>query len=199
MTATLVRRSVAGCPTDHPLSLRAVLKQLSINPFDPETVAAYKERMLRKNTPWCTMLLTVTLRLALLAGCFGGISLFGGLIGAVVSWLSDASVIPPLITTVIGLSLTVLNVVYLPYLDSSHIVVPWWTRIHYDDYRGPIPDFALETMHNIHELCPDAPFFVEELRLRERVLDPFLIVQDPDNGTRYYLEVWLEPSFPRQW
>ena len=67
-----------------------------------------------------------------------------------------------------------------------------WARFRIDQYRKPIPEFALEKALQIHDACPNVQFEIEEL---EVVQDPFLIAKL--GNVRLYIEVWGEPKFER--
>ena len=59
-----------------------------------------------------------------------------------------------------------------------------------------VPEFALQTAVDLKERCPKASFYIEELGIKLRRLDPFLVVEYA--GLRYYVEVWNEPNFEQK-
>ena len=71
------------------------------------------------------------------------------------------------------------------------------------EYKRPIPDFAAQTANDLKRRFNDVCFEIEELEIvRNKTVilnlkDPFLVIVLPDRS-RYYLEVWNEPSFKGQ-
>lgn len=64
-------------------------------------------------------------------------------------------------------------------------------------YRRPVPEFALQTAIDVQEVAMrrnmKVELDIESFGIPARTLDPFLVLVH--NGTKYYLEVWDEPSF----
>jgi hypothetical protein len=71
-----------------------------------------------------------------------------------------------------------------------------WVRVPLEEVRD-VPEFVKAKAREIANLLPDATFTVEQLRSEKNTYDPFLIVSYADE--RYYVEVWEEPEFERNY
>ena len=71
-----------------------------------------------------------------------------------------------------------------------------WVRMPLDEVPN-VPEFVKAKASEIANLMPDATFTVEQLRSEVNMYDPFLIVSYADES--YYVEVWEELEFERQY
>lgn len=69
-----------------------------------------------------------------------------------------------------------------------------WRATELSKYKKAVPSYVLHTALQVHSKMPDAKFMVDEMITESRVPDPFLFVQI-GTKTRYYLDVWDEPTF----
>lgn len=72
-----------------------------------------------------------------------------------------------------------------------------WIESEISEYKGHVPDHALQKALEIKRAVPEVRIYVEHL---ERDRDPFLVVRIGDswNSKSYYVEVWDEPGFERR-
>ena len=77
---------------------------------------------------------------------------------------------------------------------ESRWVFATWRATELSKYKKAVPSYVLHTALRVHDKMPDAKFMVDELVVETRTPDPFLFVQI-GTKTRYYLDVWDEPSF----
>lgn len=71
-----------------------------------------------------------------------------------------------------------------------------WVRVPLEEVRD-VPEFVKAKAREIANVLPDATFTVEQLRSENKIYDPFLIVSYADES--YYVEVWGEPGFERNY
>jgi hypothetical protein len=72
-------------------------------------------------------------------------------------------------------------------------VIVHWLMSHLNGYARPVPEFALFKALSIKKLVPNVKFYVEELKLEEHIYDPFLVACT--DSEFFYIEVWDEPKF----
>ena len=68
-----------------------------------------------------------------------------------------------------------------------------WNTQSLESYDKPIPEDVLRTAITIKDVLPKNELFVEELRAKKRVVDPFMGVEY--KGVKLYVSVWNEPKF----
>jgi len=182
--------------------IRVVLAGLDDPPFTAESVAKYKKRMAAKaSRPWSEQLSYPCIAVAAIAFLFG---VLAGLMGV---FTPDAHTFCGwALVTGFGFLITgiCLNV-RLDYVGNLVMVKTevQWKTYSISHYSKAIPEFVVQTATDLKERFSELEFQVEELQVErnERILlglsDPFLVVVLPD-GSRYYLEVWNEPSFEGQ-
>jgi hypothetical protein len=68
-----------------------------------------------------------------------------------------------------------------------------WKEQSLEGYKEEVPEFVLNKAVQIAEKVPGTKFFVEELKVVTKTVDPFLIARH--GGEEYYIEVWDEPKF----
>jgi len=68
-----------------------------------------------------------------------------------------------------------------------------WELVALDGYLSEVPEFALRKAIQVKEAMPEATFFVDELRVNTKRIDPFLVVAH--KGEKYWIEVWNEKKF----
>lgn len=172
------------------------LADLDIRPFNTESVKRYKAKMERRAMPLATRIAKSLCDILYVPFVLSLATCATSLVGCFIAWCftplgwlwaipatSGATTIVTLLTATVAFAC----------LEKDRLTAVW-TPIRIDEYKGLIPEFALQTALDITERCPDAKFFVEELRLEERPRDPFLVAFD-GAGNAYYLEVWNEPGF----
>jgi hypothetical protein len=69
-----------------------------------------------------------------------------------------------------------------------------WQCTPIEEYRGYVPDFALQKAIEIKKVLPRAQIIIEHLKDSP---DPFMLVRTGDTWSDkgYYVEVWDEPGF----
>lgn len=117
-----------------------------------------------------------------------------------IAWSIAALCIPVLIVTgivaeadyvIIISGLTLFLGLVTGGIANDLVVEATWERHKIKDYKGTIPEFAIQTAINLKTRCPWVEIFIEELHIGYRPSgDPFLVVLD--NETWHYLEVWDE-------
>lgn len=179
------------------LSLKSAIHALDLKVYSVASVDEYKNEMVGRATPTTTKVVEVVLSLIL---CLFGIALVAfvmGLIACVGCGLFTAGV-PFWLKASTVAALIVAAVTFLTFgFSSDTAVYAEWVSIPIKDYTEAIPEFALQTAVDLKEKCSEAEFFIEELQLKKRPLDPFLVVCDA-SGNKYYLEVWNEPGFTQK-
>ena len=88
----------------------------------------------------------------------------------------------------------------LRMFDTLIVATAKWRRITLSSYGKPVPEFALQTAVDIaeHTGTSEVDFYIDQLVVNERTLDPFLVVRCKKDTTDYYLEVWNEPKFKQE-
>ncbi len=177
--------------TKKPLTLCRAMKKLGISPFVPETVAEYKQqklldlklraslRVLGRQFVWIFLVIfLVSLMTVVLEILFDGRQ-----IQSRFNWFLALSALP--------LSACLVTRWLCRDLPDGFL---WdsWILISLEQYRQPIPEFALYSAVELKKLCPEAVFYIDELPN----LDPFLVVEY--KGEYYWIEVWDEPGFKQE-
>jgi hypothetical protein len=206
MNSVLERQSTKEAQSD-PRNLAQVLSDLQILPYTLKSVKKYKRRLALKHFAWSIPAYLFRILVPIVA--MAGITLIiSTIIGAVFQLLGSFSWIVGLITLV-SVFIMAGGVPLLCHLDKKRptIYKGYWRR--FSVYQPNcwnssarlkcIPEFARATAKELIESrCP--PFlFIEELYLEKiGVADPFLIAVDTD-GNEYYLEVWDEPGYKKEY
>lgn len=182
-------------------SLLEAMQSLQVDPFLPNSVQRYKRWKAFRHTPISSHVMEVLLLLSnyLLSGIFfitlivmaasilvpiGLFFWYGALVGLLSSGEYFLYIVLFLIVTFA-----------LSQLPTKIIIrTAEWKLVPIECYEAAIPEFVLQTALDIKERCPEAKFFVDELRYKTMFPDPFLVVQSED-GSQFYLEVWNEPGF----
>lgn len=180
MTTMPMREVVACKSTQQPSTLRAILAELDIEPFTPESVTEYKREKLDE--------ITRELRPA------HGEEIKEHEVGV---W--EYAELDRL-----------RKEVALRNLPGGKPVIRFWQTpegLRFCTYaqwvESPlekevdVPEFVKAKAAEIANHLPESTFTVEELRSEGRVYDPFLIVSYRDE--RYYIEVWYESNFERKY
>jgi len=171
------RTCVLSSPTLQSPTLRAVLEELGITPFTPESVAQYKRKKM--------------------AAVMEEIQNRHGLMQEVtpahwerqvLCWLKPDEALH-------GQADDISLVKFFDVGVARMAVYVRWERKPLTEAVG-VPDYVNAKAAEIASNLPNATFEVDELRSSERVYDPFLVVSHGDET--YYVEVWGEPVFERQ-
>lgn len=182
-------------------SLKKAMSELGIEVFNLKAVEHYQSKMARRATPLTTKAIELALTMVILLFCLGGVTFAGSLIACVVCGIAEALTVPTWLAAIHWTSLGVTIAIYVgivvPGGYDRKLTYAEWTPIPIGKYTRPIPEFALQTAVDLKQKCPEAEFFVEELQLKKRALDPFLVVHD-SQGNKHYLEVWNEPGFTQK-
>lgn len=175
--------------------LFAAMAELGIKPFSLASVEAYKRKMVfwtnLKNLIatlsilFCRIALAISIVGGVLSFVIGGIWTIFAPIPEWCLWWFGASLIG-----FVGAGLVEL------YRDGEDLFWRYaqWNKTPIYKYPEFIPEFAVQTAVDLKEKCPEAYFYIEELRIEGYpILDPFLVVKHGD--LEYHLEVWNEPCF----
>lgn len=178
------------------VSLKKAMSDLGIEPYSAKAVKQYQSEMARRATPLATKATALAIVAVLLLFWGAGVTFLFSLIACIVCGVSEALAVPTWLAATAWFSLggTVATFLVIGFSGERKLTYAEWTPIPISTYLRPVPEFALQTAVDLKETCPEAVFFIEELQLKERTLDPFLVVHD-SNGNKYYLEVWNEPGF----
>ena len=180
MNTMLVREAVACKSTHQPSTLRAILEELDIEPFTPESVTEYKREKLDE----------VTCELRPSQGEEIKEREFGAWEYAELHRLRmdialrDLSGDEP-----------VIRFWQTPRWQRFYTCLQWVTSPL--EKAVEVPEFVKAKAAEIANRLPEATFTVEELRSERRVYDPFLIVSHGDES--YYVEVWYESNFEHKY
>jgi hypothetical protein len=177
MPTLLERTCVLSSPTRQAPTLRAVLEELGITPFTPESVAQYKHKKM------ATVMEEIQ-------NCHG---LMQEVTPAywerqVLCWLKPDE-------TLHSHHDDIFLVKFFDVGVARIAVYVRWEKKHLTEARG-VPDYVKAKAAEITSHLPNATLEVDELRSSERVYDPFLVVSYGEET--YYVEVWDEPVFERQ-
>lgn len=171
--------------------LQQAMRELDIQPFRAADVERYKKAEAKRASS------NIFLRHA--EDITFGIFVFAAvmLVGSVIGCLA-ASTVPGWLwlAPVVCVAVIVTDAIAAGGLSSTEIVSAKWKREPLGSYSSPIPEFALQTAVDLKRRCPIAEFYVDELTVEKRVLDPFLVVRC--GGQQYFLEVWNEPRFQQK-
>lgn len=166
-------------------ALRKAMVDLGIRPFRPSTVEWYKRRKIGLFPAPFLFVAAVFL-------CVFGVIVFGIVIaGMKEDGISGWWLLLPSATLALGIWAGITDLQQGSY---SRL----WASDSLPEYRQPVPEFVLQSALDIKARCPQAEFFVEQLLVESRPRDPFLVVYVPESVTRYYIEVWNEPSFKQR-
>lgn len=179
-------------------SLKKAMVELSIQPFNAESVERYQSKKARHATPLTTRVVEGMLMIVALLCCGAAAIFFISLIACIICGISESLTVPNWLWVTMWTSLGTATATCagIGTADGSEkkFIYAKWTSVPISEYAHPIPEFALQTAVDLKAKCPMAKFFIDELQFEERTLDPFLVVCD-SNDRKYYLEVWNEPGF----
>ncbi len=208
------------------ISLRHALTKLCIEPFEPLGVASYMAAQVRRKTSWRTRLFDLSRFLSPTEGRFSRGNEWIALMSAIsliffagavmdacfeaVFWYlglfaSNAVLFWTLGIMTAAMPGAMICALAFCFRRTDSVARPRWARIPIAQYAMAVPEFALQTLVDIKEACPEAEIFVyqmeivrEEHRYAERtpIDDPFLAAAIGDQV--YYLEVWNEPKFVQE-
>jgi hypothetical protein len=177
MNTMLVREAVACKSTHQPSTLRAILEELDIEPFTPESVTEHKREKLDE----------MVCELRPSQG------------EEIKEHEFDA-------WEYAELHRLRMDIVLRDLSGDEPVIRFWETRWGSQRFctclqwvKSPlekavdVPEFVKAKAAEIATHLPEATFTVEELRSERRVYDPFLIVSYGDES--YYVEVWYESNF----
>lgn len=209
MTLVLEREALEcagdGLEREQPATFNDVkraLVALGIEPYAAREVRRYQAMLARHYTPLRSHVYDWYRRIITLLAVGGFVTLVVSSLSY--SALSSLTTGPAWLQAVVAWSLTVTSVALMVVgvaagtLDGRKITYARWVSIPLHEYRGQMPEFVGQTATELQERCPTAQLQVEELRLVEETLDPFLVVVDAA-GQKHYLEVWNERDFVRRW
>ena len=182
--------------------IRQALVTLDDPPFTAESVAKYKKVMAKRLTtrPWkewvylpCCGLVVIGLIVTAFTNLMGLVDVGDR---AFASWSMLTVVVAGIVALLLGTKFEQNDLVII-------VTRACWNVIPIAAYKRPIPDFAAQTANDLKRRFNDVCFEIEELEIvRNKTVilnlkDPFLVIVLPDRS-RYYLEVWNEPSFKGQ-
>lgn len=178
------------------VSLKKAMTELGIETFSAKAVERYQSKSARRATPLISKAIAWVLTIAVLLFCGAGVTFIISLVACIVCGMAEDLTVPTWLAVITWTSLgvAVANFVGIGVTDGKKLTYAEWAPIPIGEYTRPIPEFALQTAVDLKAKCPEAKFFIEELQLKERTLDPFLVVHD-SQGNKHYLEVWNEPGF----
>lgn len=177
MPTLLERKCVLSSPDPQAPTLRAVLEELSITPFTPESVAQYKRKKM--------------------AVVMEEIRDRGGLMQEVIPAYWERQVLCRLKPEEAFHSHDD-NIFLVKFFDvgvARMAVFLRWEKKPLTEAVG-VPDYVKAKAAEIASHLPNATLEVDELRSAKRVYDPFLVVSYGEEI--YYVEVWDEPVFEHQ-
>ncbi len=177
MPTLLERTCILSLPTPHAPTLRAVLEELGITPFTPESVAQYKRKKM--------------------VAVMEEIRNRGGLMQEVIPAYWERQVLCRLMPDETFRSHHD-NIFLVKFFDvgvARMAVYVRWEKKPLTEALG-VPDYVKAKASEIASNLPNATFEVDELRSSQRVYDPFLVVSY--GHETYYVEVWDEIVFERQ-
>ncbi len=188
--------------TQECVSLREALAELGIEPFSKKSVERYKRNMARRVTPFSGKILML---LALANNIILATSIvLVGLIAIATLGFCFLLTLPPIWMgwSFLGTLLSALAnfYVFVFFLNDKQITVGRWHSVASWSYQQSIPAFVRQTILLVEQKYPGVRFFIEELRLANHMLDPFLIALDAkaQDHEKYYLERWDEPEFDQK-
>lgn len=179
------------------VSLRKAMAELSIEPFNVKAVERYQSKAARRATPLSTKAIEWAMATAVLLFLGTGVTFIISLVACIVCVFAEALTVPTWLATITWTSLgvtTVATYIGIQATGERELTYAEWIPIPISEYTRLIPEFALQTAVDLKAKCPEAEFFIEELQLKGRTLDPCLVVHDTE-GNKHYLEVWNEPGF----
>jgi hypothetical protein len=77
--------------------------------------------------------------------------------------------------------------------QNQYVGVAKWELLPLYVYNQDVPEFVLAKALDIKEKLPTAEFYIDQLRIDEVYVDPFLVVKDGEE--MFWIEVWDEPEF----
>jgi len=160
--------------------LRLALVKLGLLPYSHESVLKYKAKAAADvTTPWWV-------RTGLPA-----LTVISGTAAALVGYAdTKLPTLPDLSLIVGGAVLALAGAVLRTMVVDKRGV---WRRERLAGYRGFVPTHVLEHAISIRNAFLNAQFYVEELVVEQRRIDPFLVCSYEYED--YYLDVWDEPGF----
>lgn len=173
----------------------ADLGLLGIVPFTPESVAAYKAKMVKQVCGWRRYSVPNGLRADLALFIVSSIATFACayrllFAGATTLWWALPTAILLCAAIFFGVRVQV-------WTESANLVMradARWMERDYRGYKGTVPKAVQEIALSVKGVRADATFYVDELhKTSVGVIDPFLGAKVGD--TKFYLAVWDEPSF----
>ncbi len=201
------------------LPLAGALRDLGIKPFTPESIERYQKAMVKNplqlfkkdilNDAFGFIVVASLCIHIILCGALGlwlapflGLAWQYGLFGCLVPVVSlivlgitvnhtkenvnDSQFVVILVAgtgmLAVGLGFTVCAIFGPSRLE--------WRKVPLETFSADIPRPVLQTVAQIHEACPEAAFYVDELK---RKPDPFIVVKLGKES--YHVEVWKEPRF----
>ena len=177
MHTMLKRKSVSSSPTPPAPTLWAVLEELGITPFTPESIAEYKRKKM--------------------AAVMEEIQDRRGLMQEVTPGYWERQVLCRLKSDEAFHSHDD-KLFLVKFFDVGvarmAVYLRWEKKPLTEALR--VPDYVKAKAAEIASRLPNATLEVDELRSSQRVYDPFLVVSYGEEI--YYVEVWDEPVFERQ-
>jgi len=173
-------------------SCENVMRDLQIEPYDPQTVAEYKKAKEKEIARSDVGNIFMTLLFSAIAGV-----VISGIIGTVIATIGyfiSGNYNPVWYLACMAIAIPT---IFISGRRNGEVFSDLrfdWHRTSLCLYHLPIPEFVLQTALDLKERCPDLEMMVEELRVLHYQPDPFLVGVDK-RSNEYYLEVWNEPGF----
>ena len=200
-TCTLKRTSPKTVSqTEHPKTLLELLSKLAIDPFEPSSVAQYKNSQVRQiiaQNPKINIIVfyacIYSFGLSLIAGPF--LMILFGVTGSWISKETQFTILSYASLSIIFFDILAFLLISLFGFRSAH-----WVRKSVFEYQEPIPEFVAQTISDIQQWSDSCKFYfdvmeIEEVNEFKTEYDPFLVVEY--QGKEYYIEVWNE-SYQKQ-
>ena len=171
---------------------KQALNELKVEPFTTQSVGRYKRKMERyymfTNANFYTILAVELMAWVAMLTVVGSML---GMLVSVIFWFTINAVQGWIFLS--GVIMFILAMVGVVINEKIKVKTTKWQKIKICKYKRQIPEFVLQTAVDLKKKCSDTIFYIDEMSISHRVLDPFLVAVVEDEEC--YLEVWNEPMF----